>query len=190
MKIEGNEMADSLARRAADKIPSKNILYTSQSFMKHEARKLIKDAWCKDWTAQLLKEEAGGKATGLGKFYRTQAKFSIPNFNMKPFNFNKYSRKSQSAYFQARTGIGNTLAFMKKIGKSDTDICNYCDKAIQTTQHLILHCSYFKRRRKKEFKGIIPLTLQVLFNTTFGKNALIRYLSSSNCLSGGKEKEG
>ena len=181
MKIEGNELADSLARRAANEKPFKKHLYTTTSFLKQEVKESIVDAWSKDWTSQLLREEEGKIAIGLGKLYRAQSKCHIPNFKFKPFNMTNSSRKTQSAYIQARTGIGSHLAYMKKIVKSDTDICNYCNKNVQTIEHLILYCSSFKKQRRKEFKNISPLTLPILFNTNVGKTWLLRYLSKTGC---------
>lgn len=148
MKIEGNELADSLARGVTNKPPSKSNLFTSFSFLKHQIKTEVKNDWCKDWTTQLIRSEEGRRAKGLGKFYRAQAKCSVPKFNFKVFNFTKYSKQTQSAYFQARTSIGNNLAYLKKIGKSSTTICNFCKHNIQTTQHLILHSASFKHQRK------------------------------------------
>lgn len=190
MKIEGNELADSLARGATKKPPSKPNLYTSFSFLKHQMKLEVENAWCKDWTTQLIRSEEGRRAKGLGKFYSAQAKCSVPQFNSKVFDFNKYSRQTQSAYFQARTGIGNNLAYLNKIGKSETNICNFCKHSIQTTQHLILNCPAFKHQRRKEFKGIIPLILPVIFNTLIGKHALLRYLSTTKCLTRGQGSDG
>ena len=91
MKIEGKELADSLARRAANEKPIKKHLFTTLGFLKQELRLSIKDAWSQDWTSQLQLEEEGKRSIGLGKLYRAQARRHIPNFKFKPFNMNKLS---------------------------------------------------------------------------------------------------
>ena len=78
---------------------------------------------------------------------------------------------------------------MNKIGKSDTNICNYCTKSIQTIEHLILYCSFFKKQRRKEFQNRSPFILPIIFNTNVGKTSLLKYLSTTGCLSGGKVEE-
>ena len=189
MEIEGNMLADTLAKRASSQHATKHYQYTSYSFLKQEVHTSIKNAWSKDWATQQKLEDNGRRSKGLGKFYRAHMKYSIPDLKFKPFNFTKFSRKAQSSYIQVRTGIGNNLTYLKKIGKSETDLCNFCSNSIQTTSHLILHCSKFKRQRQEHFKDLKPLVLKILFNTNVGKTALLRYLSSTGCFYGGKDEE-
>ena len=61
---------------------------------------------------------------------------------------------------QARTGIGNTLAYLFMIGKAKSYIC-----------------------RDKEFEGLEPRILPILFETKIGRERLLRYLElKSKCL--------
>ena len=156
--------------------------FTSYSYLAEGIRKNILLAWRSDWTKQVLREEEGRKAIGLGHFYRISARKSDPNFKTKAINLTKFSRGTQSSYFQARTGIGNTLVYLRKIGKVDNNLCSFYRKKKQTMRHLLLYCSSFTKQREKECEGIEPLNLQILFNTNIGRTRLLRFLESSRCL--------
>lgn len=180
--IEGNELADNLARKSLDQPTMKKHQYTSYSFLVEGIRKNILQAWDSDWTKQVLREEEGRKAIGLGKFYRTSARISIPSFNTKAINLTKFSRQTQTSFFQARTGIGNTLAHLYLIGKVDSNICNFCNREKQTMEHLLLHCPQFSSERDKEFEGLEPRNLQIIFKPKVGREKLLRYLENSKCI--------
>ena len=181
--IEGNELADNLARQGLDKTLQKRDKFTTYSFLVESIRKRIISAWQSDWSKQVLREEEGKKASGLGRFYRIAARQSTPTFKMKAIKLQKYTRGTQSSYFQARTGIGNTLAYLKLIGKVSSDMCNFCHRKKQTMQHLLLHCPQFSADRKMAYEGLEPLNLQILFNTNVGREKLLRYLELSKCIS-------
>ena len=184
MGIEGNEMADNLAREGQKMTALRKDKFTTLSFLRELLREKTLETWRQIWDQELFREEEGRKARGLGKYYRLMAHRNQPNFQLKPFQYNKYSRRTQSEYIQARTGIGNTLTHLKKIGKVDNDWCNHCGIARQTIPHLILHCCKFKGERKKEFGGLEPLSLPMLFGTQKGKTALLYFLWSTKCLGG------
>ena len=109
--IEGNEIADSLAKGAITKTPLRNDKFTTMSFLKEMTREIIMKTWKDDWHEQVLRQEEGRKAKGLGKYYQIQALTSTPTFSLKPFLYTKFNRKTQAEYIQARTGIGNTRAY-------------------------------------------------------------------------------
>ncbi|KAI0994701.1 hypothetical protein K3495_g13479 [Podosphaera aphanis] len=178
--IEGNELADNLARQGLDKQLDKRDKFTTFSFLGESIRKNIISAWHLDWTKLVLREDEGKKASGLGRFYRIAAGQSTPTFKFKSINLQKYTRGTQSSYFQARTGIGNTLAYLKLIGKVSSDMCNFCHRKKQTMQHLLLHCPQFSADRKMAYEGLEPLKLQILFNTNVGREKLLRFLEVSN----------
>ncbi|KAI0994512.1 hypothetical protein K3495_g13670 [Podosphaera aphanis] len=186
--IEGNELADNLARQGLDKTLHKRGQFNTYSFLGESIRKNIISAWHSDWTKQVLREEEGKKASGLGRFYRIAARQSTPTFNLKAIRIQKYTRGTQSSYFQARTGIGNTLAFLKHIGKVNSDICNFYHRKKQTMQHLLVHCPQFTSDRKKAYEGLEPLNLQILFNTNAGRERLLRYLEAPKCILLAKEQ--
>ncbi|KAI1006060.1 hypothetical protein K3495_g2164 [Podosphaera aphanis] len=146
--IDGNELADNLARQVLGKTLHKRDQFTTFSFLVESIRKNIISAWHSDWIKQVLREEEVKKASGLGRFYRIAARKSTPTFKLKAIRIQKYTRGTQSSYFQARTGIGNTLAYLKLIEKVNSDICNFCHRKKQTMQHLLLHCPHFISDRK------------------------------------------
>ena len=117
MGIEGNEMADKLAKAGEKRPAMRKDKYTTLSFLREKMRQQLVISWKQRWQSELFREEEGRKAKGLGKYYRIFALKNTPDFKLKPYNYNKYSRRTQVEYFQARTGIGNTLAYLKKIGK-------------------------------------------------------------------------
>lgn len=182
MGIEGNEMADKLAKAGEKRPAMRKDKYTTLSFLREKMRQQLVISWKQRWQSELFREEEGRKAKGLGKYYRIFALKNTPDFKLKPYNYNKYSRRTQVEYFQARTGIGNTLAYLKKIGKSESDWCDYCGEGRQTVPHLILHCKKFKVERRKYFAEITPLKLSLLFGTHVGKTALLCFLDSTKCL--------
>ncbi|CCU83251.1 hypothetical protein BGHDH14_bgh03315 [Blumeria hordei DH14] len=159
--IEGNELADRLARGAVNKKVMRSNQFTTYSFLTQRVKELIIEAWTHDWTSELFHEEEGRKSKGLGKFYRIQAQTSIPTFSTKPMNFQGHNRSTESAYFQAKTGIGNIRAYLFKIGKTKDETCNFCKNGKQTMQHLILHCQNYSKERKESFINIEPLILPI-----------------------------
>ena len=71
--IEGNKLADKLARNGS-KIPAmKKDEFTTHSFIKLKAKKLILEAWNNNWNLELWHEDKGRKAKGLGKYCWIQA---------------------------------------------------------------------------------------------------------------------
>ena len=157
MGIEGNELADHLARQGLQKnIKHKNHFIT-HSYIKQAIKVYLMKAWKRIWISETIREEEGKKARGLGKFYRTQARQMIPRITWKPANLSHFSRSTQSAYCQVRTGVGNILSHLFIIGKSETSICNFCQRKRQTVSHLLLECRFFKEEREKTVDhGIIP----------------------------------
>ena len=125
-EIEGNDLADHLARKSLEIPILKRDKFITDFFLAEKMKRNILQAWKSDWNKQVLREEEGRKAIGLGRFYRRAAKKSFPNFSTKPFNFTKFNRLSQTSYLKTRIGIGNYLAYLAKIGKASNDICNFC----------------------------------------------------------------
>ena len=184
--IEGNEMADQLARNAFSKTPTRSNKYLSHSHLKQIAKQKVICAWQNNWEKEILREEEGRQARGLGKFYRIQARRRIAQIKLKPFPMMKFTRKTQSAFIQARTGIGNTRAYLYKIGKVKSAECNFCHSGKQTMGHLILQCPKYRKERYKILGENSLRKLTYLFNTTSGKNKLLQYLELTGCVSASK----
>ena len=111
---------------------------------------------------------------------RPQPVTSNLSFSLKP-KLPPLPRKAQSAYIQLKTGIGYLRSYQRRIGKADTDTCRSCGKEKETTEHLVLHCAKYNGERKKMKRVLdnLPLTIQILFCTEKGKNALAEYLIST-----------
>ena len=182
MGIEGNELADGLARQGIQKRVKDKDHFITLSFLKQTMKAKLLQAWKQSWISETLREEEGRQARGLGKFYRQQARRQVPRFSWKPPNMNSFSRSTQSAYFQVRTGVGNILSHLEKIRKSATSLCNFCKKNKQTVTHLLLHCKEFSKERNQAFEKVEPRTLPILFNTEVGREATMRYLQSTKCM--------
>lgn len=146
-------------------------------------RKIILESLRSEWQKKALTEGKRRRAKGLGKFYRSTARNSIPNFQLKHFNFGEYKRITQVGYFQARARMGNFLFYLAKSGKANSNICNLCNKEKQTGYYLVLQFPRYKAERKKAFDKIYRGNLFLIFNPSIGKMAMLSYLDSSGCLS-------
>lgn len=164
-------------------IPLEKVRYITLSFLKENIKQKVFEYWKESWNEEIIWEEEGKKAWGLGRLYKSQARKHTPTFKTKPYNFGEYRRKTQSSYFQARIGIDNIGAFLYKIGKVSINICNFCNKTRQKFEHLFLYCPSFKLQRSESYKNIEPRNLNILFNTPKGKNATLRFLEATECIS-------
>jgi hypothetical protein len=80
---------------------------------------------------------------------------------------------------QLKTGIGYQRAYLAIIGKSENPYCNKCSKNTrQTTTHLLLYCTAYAVERKQLKRALkrLPFSLQTLFCTSTGKQALAKFL--------------
>ena len=87
-------------------------------------------------------------------------------------------RRLQSAYTQLKLGIGYLLAYQRLIGNSEEDECRRCYSGRQTTTHLVLRCIAYTQERREAWKTLKghPPSLQLLFCTTAGREALATFL--------------
>jgi len=148
----------------------------SLAFLRRQARAAIKEGWEKVWVGEESREGMGRKARGLGTHYRRVTRGLI-SYNLKP-SLPVLPRPNQSGYIQLKIGIGYLSSYLFKIGKRDNEECEGGCLQRQTTTHLVLKCTRYaeeRRNMRKCLKGI-PLTLQVLFTTTKGKEALGKFL--------------
>jgi ribonuclease HI len=175
--IFGNEAVDARAKEALEK-PATHEAYTSTSYIKRLVKAKGLQKWRDIWDSEALK---GERAKGLGKLYQEIARDSL-RFNFKPQLLN-LPRKHQAAFIQLKTGIGYLATHQKRVGNTPNDTCFGRCTARQTTQHLILECKLYRNQRASIARALrkarIPLTLQALFNTTAGRDALQPYLLST-----------
>lgn len=79
-------------------------------------RKQIPLSWQSEWTKKMPREEEGRKAIGLGRFYQTSARISIPIFKSKAFYLNRFSRGTRCEGLKAN--------YESNVG-SDTNIVSF-----------------------------------------------------------------
>ncbi|KAK5992595.1 hypothetical protein PT974_06009 [Cladobotryum mycophilum] len=157
--IPGNEIADQLAKKGLE-ASYRGRPYASLSYLNRKIRKTTVQQWQTSWASEEMREETGQRARGLGTQYRRIAQDNL-SFSLKA-NLVKGLRLTQSAYIQLKLGIG-------------------CSQR-HTTQHLLLRCSRYQGPRKALQKALGPgaqLTLQKLFTTKLGKEALIGFLTNT-----------
>jgi ribonuclease HI len=172
--VIGNEIADQQAKAGLLVAPLWKDLYTSRSHLQRRLKEACITAWKANWASE---EDRGLQARGLGKHYRRVCRSSLP-FSLKP-SIPELPRRLQSAYIQLKTGIGYLRAYQALIGNAEDYRCSRCNsQSRQTAAHLILYCTAYATERKalgKALKGL-PLSLQTLFCTSKGKEALADFL--------------
>ena len=165
-EIQGNEHADRLAK-ASLKRQAKDPL-TSLSYLKRKAKEEILARWKQEWkeTKPAQKGKAYSKAT--------QERPKIA-YKMQPLSGPK---RVLAAYHQLKLGKGFFKQFSKAVGKDDKGECFGSCRALQTPEHLLLHCKHYTAERKRMLKTLDTptLTLQQLFSTAKGSAALIDFL--------------
>ena len=168
-EIQGNEHADRLAK-AGLKRQAKDPL-TSLSYLKRKAKEEILARWKQEWkeTKPAQKGKAYSKAT--------QERPKIA-YKMQPLSGPK---RVLAAYHQLKLGKGFFKQFSKAIGKDDKGECFGSCRALQTPEHLLLHCKHYRKERKRIANTLDTpvLTLQQLFSTAKGSAALIDFLKET-----------
>ena len=100
MDVEGNLLADTLAKRASSQDAYKRYQYTSYSFLKQEVHTSLKNACSKDWASQQSLEDSGRRSKGLGKSYRAHMKCYIQDLRLKPLDFTKFGQRTCHPMFK------------------------------------------------------------------------------------------
>jgi ribonuclease HI len=132
--VRGNERADKLAKRAAQK-PSPSFPITSISWLKRQARGQLLQDWINHWANDTLVK---------GKQYDGHPKLRMDGL------YYTNPRKATSALVQLRTGHGPYRSYLHRIKAPhiNTPQC-HCSTAIQTPEHLLLKCKTFEPQRRK-----------------------------------------
>jgi ribonuclease HI len=178
--IEGNELADKLAKKALQKQPSEDS-FTALSYLRSQAKEYViqtwKDQWTKDLATQLAGKQYTTTTTIQPRITGKTNKKTLQIFNNKALF---------SAYIQLRTGIGLFRQHLFRIGKEQDPSC-ICGEKQQTAIHLLLHCSVLREERKEiiDFLTKIPkkrirTQLITLFNTSKGLQTIKTFIQNSN----------
>lgn len=141
--IEKNEKADFLARRGSNTqfLGPEPFCGVSKCVIQMEIKK---------WERNMIQSNWIGTNTS-----RQSKLFITPNKQIteKLLNLNK---KSFCIVIGLFTGHCPARYHLKKMGRSPTDICRFCDCEIETSQHLLCECSaLFAQRRQYFNKGIL-----------------------------------
>ena len=168
-EIQGNEHADRLAK-AGLKRQTKDPL-TSLSYLKRKSKEEILKRWKQEW------KETRPEQKGRAYSKATQEKPKIA-YKMQLLSGPK---RVLAAYYQLKLGKGFYKQFSKAIGKDDKGECFGNCRALQTPEHLLLHCKHYTAERKRMLKTLDTptLTLQQLFSTAKGSAALIDFLKQT-----------
>ncbi len=172
-RINGNEIADQQAKLGLKK-PISPKAYVSISRLRGLARQEAIKQW------RQIHHRPG--RIGIGKHYGRLTQ-DLGAYTTRPHKALKaFTKHDLSAYIQLKTGIGSLRTHLYIIGKATDKDCNRCNSGLsQTTSHLLLDCKRYDSERKelnKALKGL-PLTLQSLFCTGIGRQALASYISST-----------
>ena len=184
--ILGNEEADKLAKQAAKFSPDSYI--TSLAMVRSKIKSLVKKEWC----SGLLEQYSAAAGTGRRNYFTTYParilrQIQIPRATPK---------KISSALYQLTTGHGYNNPYLFRFKLRDWDTCS-CGE-VQTPEQLLLHCIWYKDRRKRAFKDVKnhKPTIQQLFLSIEGRAAILDRINT-NCIStrewilyGDKEEEG
>ena len=167
--IEGNERADQLAKAAAMMPPTSTLTSLALTGIK------IKDLTHKEWMKTLHEH----KDTAVKKNPNTYAanfRWRIRKRLAVPVGT---KRLTASTFYQLKLGHGYLKAYLARIRKSDSSHCS-CG-AIQTANHLLLSCKWYRqeRRQLKETLKERHLTLPLLLHTKKGIAATLTFLEST-----------
>ena len=142
--IHGNEKADQLARKGAQKEQFERQV--SQDTVKSILKNNSKDEWLTRW--------AQGN-TGRNVF----CEMAKPN---KKDSINNLCRSEQSLIFQLRTGHSTLNAHINRINPMHPPNCRNCNHAYETVQHVLLECQGVEGLRR----SYLP-TLPTIQNTLY-----------------------
>ncbi|KAJ8063433.1 hypothetical protein OCU04_008652 [Sclerotinia nivalis] len=164
--VEGNELADALAKEATRLRSSSNETSFASLGMD------IKRTKSEDWIILLNTNNPRQSSSSYAKTYpwKTSSKIGIPG-NIK--------RNIISALFQLKIGHGYFKSYLQRFGISANDKCR-CGKR-ETPDHLLLSCPLYKkaRRKLKENNSSSRLTMKYLLHTKAGTIKTLEFIDTT-----------
>jgi len=139
--IHGNELADKLAKEAAQEakgLDDSSIIIT-QNDIKAAARKLTSAKWQRQWD----KSEAGRR------MFHFKPKVAERSTYDKP-------RDIYSKIVQLRSGYCRLNKYLKQIGVEDNELCMGCNEA-ETPAHFLLYCCKYETEREHLRRAIFNI---------------------------------
>ena len=186
-KIEGNELADKAAKKAAEGRKTGNAQWSSLGYINRNITEAKKSAV---WSWHQAKNEE--RESRSRSYYVPHLKYGIHPV------LGQTLKKYAARFFQLKVGHVATGVFLERIGKGETAECWWCGRADQSVDHLYTKCKKWRRERrvlKKELRerGIIwqrrpeNRWLANLLANEQAVSPLLNYLMATNI--GGREGE-
>ncbi|RDL32487.1 uncharacterized protein BP5553_08943 [Venustampulla echinocandica] len=167
--IEGNELADRLAKQATLEEPSSNS--TSFAYLGMKIKGIRRAEWLSYLTNYTTNKPNSNPNSYTRKF--------IWKIGARPLIPPNTKREIASAFYQLKLGHGYLKSYLFRLDRSNSDLCR-CGKR-ETPEHLLLSCSEYKGARsalKSELRGV-RLTLPLLLHTKVGIAATINFLKET-----------
>ena len=182
--IKGNEVADRLAKMAANNNKSVN-----SPLMREEVLSCLQENFINYWNDNWkLTCQATGKGLALLRV-RDNVKQNIPIYKLK-------NRQCERIIYRLRIGHVGLASYWYRVGRVDSALCKYCGgQAEETVQHYILECTAYNKQRacllaKLKKQNINNVDLKVILggerkyhqNCIYILTSLVAYINSTNRL--------
>jgi ribonuclease HI len=175
--ILGNELADDLAKKAAEgqRSPTLSLptmlqrrLPASTAALKAHRKTTVVKRWSKIWAVSPRYPRMRKIDTSLPSWRTYKMLASL-------------SRRATSIIVQLRTGHVGLNIFLRKISAVDSALCPRC-RAPESVAHFLLHCKRFDKERNglKRSIGKAACSLPRLLNMPKNIPHTIKYIESSN----------
>ena len=169
MDVEENELADSLAKSATQLNPESK--FDSFAVLGTKIKLIQRNSWIKRISDYIQLPRANLKS--YARQYPAQAfsRIRLPRGT---------KRASTSAFFQLKISHGYFKSYLYRLGHVTSDICR-CGHIKESPDHLLLYCTEYASQRlalREELRNI-PISLQLILNTTLGIAATAKYLAKT-----------
>ncbi|KAF4627959.1 hypothetical protein G7Y89_g10191 [Cudoniella acicularis] len=169
-EVEGNEEADSLAKRGTKS--SSISIKTSFASLGLLIRQIGTSEWQKAIERYRDKERANQNPRTYSKLFpcQTRSNLRIPGDT---------KRELASSFYQLKLGHGYIKSYLYRIKESDNDTCR-CGKK-ETTEHLLLACPEGwepRKKLKKDLEGS-TISLRTLLHTSHGIQSTLEFLKKT-----------
>jgi len=180
--LEGNELADKEAKRAAEGLTTDKPLLPSY-LRKHllinpaAAKRAHNDMLMSKWMKMWRETDRGQRYVHLDK--------STPSKKLlKSSSQPDLSRVDASRIAQFRLGHAPTNQYLKRIGRVDSARCPACGKDTETTEHFLLRCESYAHKRwalaQHASKLRKPMTLQTILGHPELALTLAKFIKATN----------
>jgi ribonuclease HI len=146
--VAGNEAADKMAKEAANNsrkpsqkhTPFRTRTTASQTYLKRVATEK-KQADTKEWITTRIRER---------KSYTPPKKSGFRK------ELKKEKKRLAARFYQLNTGHCLTAPYLKRIKKTDSDLCWWCEdgRSVQTRHHLFTECREFRPQIRRLWKSV------------------------------------